>query len=66
MNKREAYLRVMRRRRWKMANAAPTIYSVRDGDWNDPGTWNLNRVPRFGDRVLLRHGHRIIMLEAKP
>jgi len=31
------------------------IFSVKDGNWSDPTTWNVNRVPQLGDRVRLKH-----------
>ena len=31
--------------------AHPTILSVRSGNWTDPGTWSLGRVPGDGDVV---------------
>ncbi len=29
------------------------IYSIADGNWNDPATWNLNRIPNATDTVLV-------------
>lgn len=31
------------------------LVSLRNGDWNDPGTWSCGRVPQAGDAVRLRH-----------
>lgn len=35
--------------------AFPTISSVRNGAWNDPGSWDAARVPAAGDIVDVRH-----------
>ncbi|MGC4003781.1 MAG: G8 domain-containing protein [Pirellulales bacterium] len=37
----------------------PAIRSIASGDWSAGSTWDLNRVPRQGDRVLIREGHRV-------
>ncbi len=37
----------------------PTIMSVKDGYWNDPTTWNLNRIPGEND-IVLTCRHKII------
>jgi hypothetical protein len=36
-----------------------SIRSVRSGVWSDPKTWEPNRVPRSGDRVLVGRGDRV-------
>ncbi len=33
----------------------PTMYSVKDGNWNDPVTWSCNRVPTGGDSIQIKH-----------
>lgn len=35
------------------------ILSVRSGDWSDPGTWDLNRVPEAGDIVGIKTTHTV-------
>lgn len=30
-----------------------SIHSVQDGNWSDASTWNLERIPQAGDRVLI-------------
>jgi len=37
-----------------------TIQSVRNGDWADPNTWDLGRVPNRNDVVLIRTGHTVV------
>lgn len=32
-----------------------TFRSQRDGNWNEPSTWNLGTVPALGDRVAIAH-----------
>ncbi len=32
-----------------------TIYTVADGNWNNPNTWNLNRIPNASDHVLINY-----------
>ncbi len=34
-------------------SSAQDIWSVGDGDWNNPNTWNLNRQPQWGEWVLI-------------
>ncbi|MCY7357853.1 MAG: hypothetical protein LH609_10365, partial [Rudanella sp.] len=31
------------------------IFTVKDGNWNDPTVWNVNRLPQLGDRARLKH-----------
>lgn len=31
------------------------IYTVKDGNWNDPMIWNAVHVPQIGDRARLKH-----------
>src|SRR5262245_36154057 len=38
----------------KVAKPEFTLRSVKSGPWSAPGTWDANRVPREGDRVLIR------------
>jgi hypothetical protein len=33
----------------------PRIQSVRNGNWSNPATWNLSRVPNSSDIVVVRH-----------
>lgn len=37
----------------------PTIESAGSGDWSDPATWDLGRVPMVTDVVLIHAGHVI-------
>ncbi|MDW8272770.1 MAG: G8 domain-containing protein [Chitinophagales bacterium] len=37
----------------------PTITSVTSGNWNAAATWNLGRVPRSGDNVVVASGHTV-------
>src|SRR4051794_9186001 len=37
----------------KPARAGFTLRSVKSGPWSAPATWDANRVPREGDRVLI-------------
>ncbi len=31
------------------------MYTLKNGNWNDPSVWSLSRVPQPGERVRLRH-----------
>ncbi|WP_139361642.1 choice-of-anchor Q domain-containing protein [Spirosoma sp. 209] len=31
------------------------LYTLADGNWNDPSVWSRNRLPAIGERVQLRH-----------
>lgn len=33
----------------------PSIASIKEGDWNDPKTWNQKRIPTVGDIVSVNH-----------
>jgi len=36
-----------------------SIVSAKDGDWSNPHTWVPARVPKTGDRVLIRRGAKV-------
>jgi len=36
------------------------LRSVQDGNWSNPKTWNLDRVPKAGDRVLVERKTRVV------
>src|SRR2546426_6280075 len=36
------------------------IHSARNGNWSDPQTWAEKRVPKAGERVQIREGHRVV------
>lgn len=36
---------------------AALIRSVGNGDWNDPATWDLGRLPQDGDEIIIDVGH---------
>lgn len=36
-----------------------TCRSARSGNWSDPATWSSKRVPKAGDFVQVRAGHRV-------
>lgn len=40
--------------------ADPVTRSAKSGPWSDPATWEGNRVPAAGARVLIREGHRVV------
>jgi hypothetical protein len=42
------------------AGPSPVTRSARSGAWSDPSTWEGNRGPDAGARVLIRAGHRIV------
>ena len=35
--------------------SAQSIISIKDGNWSDPDTWNLNRIPISSDFVKINH-----------
>lgn len=37
----------------------PTIESNSSGDWSNPNTWNLSRIPTSNDRVLIHNGNTV-------
>lgn len=40
-------------------NEPPIIVSIAAGNWNAPTSWNLNRIPQNGDRVIIKKDHTI-------
>ncbi len=44
----------------KTATAGFTLRSVKSGPWSAPGTWDAQRVPREGDRVLIGRKTRVL------
>ena len=36
-----------------------SIQSAKSGNWSDPNTWSPPRLPKSGDRVLVRRGDRV-------
>src|SRR5437016_5321495 len=44
----------------KAAKAGFTLRSVKSGPWSAPDTWNAQRVPREGDRVLIGRNTRVL------
>ncbi len=41
------------------STSAQNIWSVGDGDWSNPNTWSLNRVPQWGDWILVSAGDTV-------
>lgn len=41
--------------------ATQTTSSVRAGQWSDANTWQGNRVPRAGDKVVIAQGHNVTL-----
>ncbi|OQY46781.1 MAG: hypothetical protein B6242_06835, partial [Anaerolineaceae bacterium 4572_78] len=39
----------------------PTIWTIQDGTWTDRNTWNLDRIPKKEDHVLVSH---VVMVPA--
>ena len=42
-----------------LAADPPLIRSARSGPWSTRETWDLGRVPKAGDRVVVRSGHHV-------
>ncbi|MFZ2522073.1 MAG: G8 domain-containing protein, partial [Minisyncoccia bacterium] len=41
--------------------ANPNITSLKSGNWSDPSTWSLNRVPNNSDNVGIEIGHTVTL-----
>lgn len=41
------------------ANAAP-IRTAKSGQWSDPTTWETKKIPKAGDKVIIRTGHKVL------
>lgn len=41
------------------ANANP-VRTVKSGNWSDPSTWESKTIPKAGDKVVIRMGHKIL------
>lgn len=64
MLKRKSFLRwggilIILLMSFSLLYAQADIWSIRDGDWSDPGTWNLNRIPGLWDWVLVSAGDEV-------
>ncbi|HVJ67336.1 MAG TPA: G8 domain-containing protein [Caulifigura sp.] len=44
----------------RAAEEPPVVQSKQSGAWSDAQTWNAGRLPKKGDQVLIRSGHRVI------
>ncbi|GAB3989515.1 hypothetical protein GCM10028807_14590 [Spirosoma daeguense] len=44
------------------AQAVSTLISVKTGYWEDPTTWNLNRLPTKSDAVIVDESHTVTLL----
>src|SRR5216110_1630735 len=44
----------------KAARSGFTLRSVKSGPWSAPATWDAQRVPREGDRVLIGRKTRVL------
>ena len=44
---------------FNFAFSAPVIKSVKDGYWNQASSWNLNRLPKVGDTIVIVAGNTI-------
>ncbi len=40
------------------------VYSVKSGDWNDPGTWSCNCIPQETDNVLIKINTKVLLTTA--
>src|SRR5215212_9257250 len=36
------------------------IHSKKSGNWSDAATWQEGRLPKLGERVQVREGHRVV------
>ncbi len=45
---------------------AALIRSIQTGDWDDPGTWDLNRLPVDGDEIVIDVGNTVIINNIIP
>lgn len=43
----------------KVGSPSTLVISIKSGNWDDPTTWNVNRVPVAGDQVTLDEGHTV-------
>ena len=42
------------------ADKPAVVRTAKSGNWSAPGTWDGNRVPTAGDRVLIRSAHAVV------
>ena len=39
---------------------APPVHTVKSGLWSDPSIWEFKKIPRTGDKVVIRMGHKVL------
>lgn len=51
------YLAVLFIFSFNLSFSAPVIKSINNGNWNQPSTWSLNRLPQNGDTIVIAAGN---------
>ena len=41
------------------ADAVP-VRTIKSGSWSDPTTWESKKIPKAGDKVIIRTGHKVL------
>ena len=53
------YLTVLFVLSFSLSFSAPIIKSINNGNWSQPSTWSLNRIPQSGDTIVIATGNVI-------
>ena len=55
------YLLLLLTLAFNQANSAPVITATNSGNWDNPSTWDLNRVPVDGDSIIIKAGKTVVV-----
>ena len=36
------------------------VRTIKSGAWSDPATWESKKIPKAGDKVIIRTGHKVL------
>ena len=36
------------------------VRTIKSGTWSDPATWESKKIPKAGDKVIIRTGHKVL------
>ena len=60
---KKLYLLVLSIVFYNIAFSAPIITAITNGNWNTSATWNLNRLPKVGDTIIIPSNKTVIITD---